>query len=136
MPFLVRWPGQIEPGATNDLPIAAWDFLPTAAELADVKPPEGIDGISMAAELLGKPQKEHEYLYWETSSGGFSQAVRWNDWKGIRSRWGAPVELYHLARDPGEKQNLADRQPDIVKRIEEYMQAAHVESDLYPVPDN
>ncbi len=134
-PMIVRWPGMISAGRTSSQPWAFWDFLPTAAELAGVKSPEGIDGISMAGEILGKPQKAHEFLYWETPSGGYSQAVRWNDWKGIRTSWGAPVELYNLAEDLGEQKNLADRHPDIVKRIEDYMKASHVESDLYPTPD-
>jgi arylsulfatase A-like enzyme len=133
-PMIVRWPGKVQPGRTSSQVWAFWDFLPTAAELAGVEPPEGIDGISMAPEILGKPQREHEFLYWETPSGGYSQAVRWGSWKGVRGRWGAPVELYNLARDPGEKHNVADQHPEIVKRIEGHMKASHVESELYPTP--
>jgi len=133
-PMIVRWPGRVQPGRISSRIWAFWDFLPTAAELVGVNPPEGSDGISMAAEILGKPQREHEFLYWETPSGGYSQAVRWGSWKGVRSRWGAPVALYDLARDPGEKHNVADRHPEIVKQIEGYMKASHVESALYPTP--
>src|SRR5881392_819697 len=47
VPMIVRWPGKIKAGTTNDQVWAFWDFLPTAAEIAGVKPPKDIDGISM-----------------------------------------------------------------------------------------
>jgi hypothetical protein len=39
-----------------------------------------------------------------------------------------------LGQDPGEKHDLSDQHPDIVKRIAGYMEASHVESELYPTP--
>lgn len=133
-PMVVRWPGTVESGRISDQMWAFWDFLPTAAELAGVAPPPAIDGISLAPEILGKPQQPHEFLYWETPSGGYSQAARWQNWKGIRGAWGEPLELYDLASDLGEQHNLAAQNPEIAKKIETYMQASHVDSELYPVP--
>src|SRR5205823_724651 len=46
MPMLVRWPGTVKPGSTSDHVWAFWDFLPTAAGLADAAIPPGLDGIS------------------------------------------------------------------------------------------
>ena len=54
MPMIVRWPGHVQAAAVNDLQWAFWDFLPTCADLAEVKPPDGIDGISVLPILLGK----------------------------------------------------------------------------------
>ena len=55
VPFIARWTGKIKPGATTDQVIAFWDLLPTACEIAGVKAPSGIDGISYLPALLGKP---------------------------------------------------------------------------------
>ncbi len=133
-PMIVRWPGRITPGRVSDQIWAFWDFLPTAAELAGVEPPPGIDGISMAPVLLGRPQRAHEYLYWEHPSGGFSQAVRYGRWKGVRPRWGGPIELYDLEKDSGEQRNVADGHPELVAKIDAYMKSAHVDSEYWPVP--
>src|SRR5207302_3591293 len=76
VPTLARWPGKIKAGQVSDQVWAFWDLLPTAAELAGVGPPQGLDGISMVNALLGNKQQDHEYLYWEFHERGFSQAVR------------------------------------------------------------
>ncbi len=136
VPMIVRWPGRIEAGAVSEHVWYFADVMPTLAELAGAEPPPGIDGISVVPALLGKPgQKKHEYLYWEAS--GFDprtglirpntlrQAVRMGDWKGIRSRPGAAVELYDLATDVGETKDLAKERPEIAAKIAQIMTAAH-----------
>jgi len=133
-PFIVRWPGRIEPGKTSDAVFAFWDFLPTAAELAGVKPPKGIDGISFAPALFGKPMAKREYLYWEFHEGGFSQAVRLGNWKGVRRKSRtAPIELYDVTADIGEQSDVASSHTDVVKRIAEIMVSARTESVEFPV---
>jgi arylsulfatase A-like enzyme len=132
-PMIVRWPGHIEPGRVSDQVWAFWDFLPIAAELAGVDPP-ATDGISMLPAILGKEQTDHEFLYWEFPSGGYWQAVRYGPWKGIRAKWGGPIELYHLEEDPSETRNLADDHPQIVARIKQIMQAEHTPSAEWPTP--
>jgi arylsulfatase A-like enzyme len=131
-PMLARWPARIR-GGTSDHPWAFWDFLPTAAELAGVRAPAGIDGISIAPALLGRPQRKHDYFYWEFHERGFSQAVRMDDWKGVRLGLKSPVELYDLHSDPGEKNNVAAAQAGVVKKIEEIMQTARTNSKDFPV---
>ena len=84
-PMIARWPGRIKADTVSNQVWAFWDFLPTAAEIAGVKPPTGIDGISMLPALLGKEQKSHDYLYWEFHERGFQQAIRMGDWKAVRS---------------------------------------------------
>ncbi len=134
VPSMVRWPGKVQAGRTSDEPWAFWDFLPTAAELAGAPIPAGIDGISMAPAILGKPQNKHEYLYWEFHERGFSQAVRLGDWKGVRvaSRQ-APIELYDLKKDLGETTNLAAQRPEIVARIAKIMSDGRTDSTRFPV---
>jgi arylsulfatase A-like enzyme len=132
-PMIVRWPGKVKPGAVSDFVWAFWDFLPTAAELAGIRPPSGIDGKSVLPVLLGKPGQPHEYFYWEFHEGGFKQAVRAGDWKGVRFGLKAPLELYDLKSDIGEKNNVAGAHPDVVARLEKIMAAARVDSPDFPV---
>lgn len=133
VPFLARWKGRIQPGVTDHV-CAFWDFLPTAAELASVPAPAGIDGISYAPTLLGRPgQRKHEYLYWEFHERGFAQAVRMGDWKAVRPGPGRPIELYDLRTDVGETQNVADRHPTTVGNASDIMRTARRESPEWPV---
>jgi arylsulfatase A-like enzyme len=133
VPTLARWPGKIQPGTVSDQVWAFWDFLPTAAELAGVSPPSGIDGISMVASLGGKPQKNHEYLYWEFHERGFKQAARMGDWKAVRLGTKRPIELYNLKEDIGEKDDLAAEHPAVVAKMEDILKRARTESKEFPV---
>ena len=133
VPTLARWPGTIKPGRVSDQVWAFWDVLPTLAELGGAAAPRDTDGISMVPALLGKTQKQHEYLYWEFHERGFRQAIRMGDWKGIRLAKGAEIELYDLAKDLGEENNIAGKHPDIVRKIEQLMKTARTESKEFPL---
>lgn len=76
VPFLARWPGKIKPGSASDHISAFWDMLPTFCEMAGIAAPKDTDGISILPALLDKKQKEHDYLYWEFTERGGSQALR------------------------------------------------------------
>jgi arylsulfatase A-like enzyme len=133
-PMIVRWPGRVPAGQTSD---AVWyfaDFLPTAAEIAGLQPPGNIDGVSVLPVLLGQEREiPDRFLYWESPSRGLRQAVRWRDWKAVRLEQGAPLELYDLVTDIGEKNNVAAQHPDIVRKLEEYLKTARTESKEWPV---
>ncbi len=135
VPTLARWPGKIKPGSVSDQVWAFWDFLPTAAELAGAKPPSNIDGISIRPALLGKPQRQHEYLYWEFHEGPSKQAVRMGDWKAVRLAPSRPIELYDLRTDIGEKHNVAKQHPDVVAKVEAILQSARTPSKHWPLRD-
>jgi len=134
VPLIVRWPAQIKAGQMSDSIGAFWDFMPTAAELASTKCPTNIDGISLLPTLLGKTQtNRHEFLYWEFHEKGFQQAVRMADWKGIRPQAREPLELYNLKNDIGEKQNVADKNPAVIAKMEEYLKTARTDSERWPI---
>jgi hypothetical protein len=77
--------------------------------------------------------RPHEYLYWEFHEGGFSQAVRMGQWKGVRPKQGRPLELYDLAGDIGETTNIAAGHPDIVAKIEGLFSSSRTDSPHWPV---
>ena len=136
VPAIVYWPGHIRAGSVSDQVGTFADFLPTAAALAGVAPPppSNIDGVSLVPTLLGRRQDLTErFLYWEFHERGSKQAVRWRDWKAVRFYGGPPLELYNLATDVGERHNVAAEHPEIVKKIEDYLETARTPSEHWPL---
>ncbi|MBI3417366.1 MAG: arylsulfatase [Verrucomicrobia bacterium] len=133
VPMIVRWPGRIKPGGVSDQIWAFWDFLPTAAELAGASAPTDIDGLSMLPAILGKKQKSHESLYWEFHEQGFKQAVRAGDWKAVRLAPDQSLELYNLKTDRGETNNLAAKRPAVVRKMDQLLREARVDSKEWPI---
>jgi arylsulfatase A len=133
VPMIARWTGTIPSGRVSPHPWAHWDVLPTLAELAGARMPDGLDGMSMTRALRDEPQPTHSFFYWEFHERGFQQAVRMGQWKAVRLKVGTPLELYDLDADPGEQRDVAARHPDVVARIELYLMTARTESDRWPV---
>jgi arylsulfatase A len=135
-PMLVRWPGKVKAGSENDHISAFWDILPTFAEITGAQNPANIDGISFLPALLGKKQKQHEYLYWEFHEQGGKIAVRMGKWKMVKHNVDIPanstIELYELATDIGETNNIATANPEIVRTMEEIIKQAHKPSEVFP----
>ena len=136
VPMIVRWDGKVAPNSQSDHISAFWDIMPTFCALSGQPVPDYTDGISFLSSLTGKTQKEHAFLYWEFPARGGSQAVRMGKWKGIRQNvdkgMDAPIELYDLSSDIGEKHNVAKTNPEIVKKIANIMAEQHVPSELFP----
>jgi arylsulfatase A-like enzyme len=136
VPMIAHWPGKIKAGSRTEHVSAFWDVLPTVAEVAGAKPPPRIDGVSFLPTLLGTGgQKRHEFLVWEFYGYGGQQAVRLDDWKGIRLNCHkdpkGPIQLYDLKTDPAEGRNVAAQHPEIVERIERVMASEHTDSPLW-----
>ncbi|GAB1453461.1 hypothetical protein MASR2M47_35170 [Draconibacterium sp.] len=137
VPMLAWWPGKIEAGSTNEHISAFWDVLPTFAELAGVEAPANIDGISFLPSLLKKEgQKKHDYLYWEFHEQGGRKALRKGDWKLVQynvfDTEKTTTELYDLATDIGEENNVAAEHPEIVSELVELINSARTESADFP----
>ena len=132
VPCLVKWPGQIPANQVSDHVAALWDFFPTFTEITQIKYNGPVDGLSLWPLLTGKKKPGlHDYLYWEFAANS-SQAVRKGPWKAIRQNLiknpYAPLELYNLDTDPGEKINVADKHSELVQDMLEIMKKARTPS--------
>jgi arylsulfatase A-like enzyme len=105
---LANWPGHIKPGTVVDGLVHAVDLYPTFAGLAgaSIEKCKPLDGVDVwPAIAAGAPSPRTEIVY---NIEPFRAAVRQGDWKLIwRTPLPAALELYNLARDPGEQNNLA-----------------------------
>lgn len=126
----VRWPGKIPAGMTSDFAWSMVDVLPTVCELAGNQPPKDLDGVSVVLALKGKSQTPHEFIYWEIHHP-FQQAVRMGNWKAIRYGTKEPLQLFDLAQDKREENNVAGEHAEVVKKIESYLLTARTESRYY-----
>lgn len=139
VPFIVRWPGKIKAGVDNNYIGAFWDMFPTFAQIAKASTPNNLDGISILPTLRSSKQKKHEYLYWEFHEGGGKQAIRSGNWKAVRlqvfDKTKTAVELYNIAKNPYETENIAMHYPEIIKRLTNSMDEAHVRSEIFPFGD-
>lgn len=141
VPMIARWPGKIAPGTVNRRVWSFQDFMPTAAEVAGVKAPDGIDGVSVLPTLMGRTQRPHDYLYWELPRRkGWSylketpaQALRMGEWKAVRPKPDGPVELYNLKNDPSETTDVAARRPEVMAKMRALLASARREPRP-PVP--
>ncbi|EAQ79277.1 sulfatase [Blastopirellula marina] len=121
-PLVVRYPGVTSPGSESDALVTSPDFLPTILAVVD-KPGDKIDtdGVSIISALEGKPLDRGpifwHYPHYGNQGGSPTAAVREGDWKLIEWYEDGKVELFNLADDIGEKQNLADQQPEKRKEL-------------------
>ena len=124
VPFTARWPGKIAPGTQSRHLAYFPDLLPTLADVAGARVPADVDGLSILPTLLGNSsaQKTHPFLYWEFN--GWT-AVRQENWRAVQRPRTTTWELYDLAADPGEKNDLASAKPDILARLVGFAAKAH-----------
>ena len=121
VPLIARWPGRVPAGRVTDAPVINTDWFPTLMELIGAPVPEKLDGQSFASLLTGGAGRERT-LFWHfphyTNQGSRpGGALRSGDWKFIEHYDTGANELYNLASDPGETNNLAAREPELVVRL-------------------
>jgi arylsulfatase A-like enzyme len=121
VPFILRWPGRVEPGESSAL-VGQIDLLASFATLlgAELDPHQAIDSRDALAAFLGKDPAGLPFLIEEAGRLG----LRAGAWKLVEPRRedGKP-ELYDLASDPGEQRDLAGEQPEKVKEMRDLLES-------------
>jgi arylsulfatase B len=111
VPMVWCLPGRLPAGSVEERPVLSLDIAATALDLAGLPPADGADGRSLF-QWIDDPSRAdpHENLFWRMPGG--KMAFRAGNWKIVRPQRDAPIELYHLASDIGERRNLAGEQPE------------------------
>ncbi|MDF2378572.1 MAG: arylsulfatase [Verrucomicrobiales bacterium] len=136
VPFLVRWPAQVEAGTESEVTICTTDFFATFADVIgnlDAIPDEAAeDSFSFYPAMKGEADEVRPFTVHHSIGGEF--AIREGPWKllltnKIKGGWGGmpgqepietPVEnvqLYHLGDDPGETKNLETTHPEKIEEL-------------------
>jgi arylsulfatase A-like enzyme len=147
VPFLVRWPGKVAVGAIDETSlISAVDLLPTFCQIAGADLPEDYkpDGLSQVDVLMGKAKtKRQKPLYWKINAAWpadkkkphhwVSYVVVDQQWKLVANRDGSYVELYNIAVDPYEKNDMKKGHAEVVATLQKKL--AVWKSELPSKPD-
>ncbi|MBR8538014.1 sulfatase-like hydrolase/transferase [Carboxylicivirga sediminis] len=123
VPYIIKWPGQIEQGSRYDYPVINLDIMPTIASFLNLKKKSKyqFDGVDLLPYIKGEKSTEerpHETLYWRR---GKDMAIRHGDWKLVVEDKNATADtmLFNLAIDKGERRNLYH---DASKKVTELRQ--------------
>ena len=133
------WPGTVPAGRVTEEPWAYWDLMPTFVEMTGITPPKGYktDGYSLLNFLKGGDAPKRDFFYWElhenSHGGGAIRAARWGKWKAVMPRPMGKIEIYNLVNDVGETNDIADENPELVKRAKEIFSKAHKQHPVWPL---
>lgn len=149
VPCIVVWPGLTKAGSRSDEIIQASDFYPTLLKGLDIELPQGhkVDGIDIRRALRGgKLDRKAIFTYFphQTKVPEWlppSVAIHSGDWKLIRIFHGGEngkhdYRLYNLAKDMGEKNNLAAKYPGKIKTLDKMIEEHLTDSKaVTPLPN-
>lgn len=143
-PFIISWPGHTAPNGSilNNSPAHIIDLMPTFMEASGTKYPSSYkgndihpyNGLSLLPAFQGKALPERT-LYWEHEG---NRAIRVKDWKMVskssdKKPYVGPWELYNLAEDKTELNNLAAKFPGKVKEMEAMWNKWAGENNVFPI---
>lgn len=134
--YMVRAPMLKRVPPSSDVPVVSTDFYPTLLDLAGLPamPKQHSDGVSLVPVLKGDKTIDRDAIFWHyphySNQGGFpGGAIRQGDWKMIERYEDGAVELFNLAEDTGERNDLAGRHPDRVQRMRAQLHQWYQEVD-------
>jgi arylsulfatase A len=146
VPFLVRWPGKVEPNTTSTQLASLTDVMATLAAITGAELPQNAaeDSFNLLPALEGQASAPiRPYLLTQAFGGARSLSIRRGPWKYLDHRGSggnnydkgelrrfalpdtspeAPAQLYDLATDPGETTNLYSQKPEIVNELQSLLE--------------
>lgn len=130
VPLIFVWPGRVPAEGMIDAPCYMKDVTPTILDLMGINPKPRIrfDGRSLVPWMFGQEREVEPETYITEATWMRKHGWRTQEWKLIHAlepdfHFKPEVELYNLIRDPEENHNLAEEEPEVVKMLEERMQA-------------
>jgi arylsulfatase A len=120
VPFILRWPARIKAGSKWMQPVCQTDILATLAEMVGQQLPAnaGEDSVSFLNVLDGgKTQPQRLPMIHHSMQGRY--AIRSANWKLVMETRKEGRELYNLATDPRESNNVIKQHPEIAKKLTE-----------------
>tara|TARA_R110002111_G_scaffold258083_1_gene326806 strand:+ start:33534 stop:34871 length:1338 start_codon:yes stop_codon:yes gene_type:complete len=118
VPAITCWPGHIPAGSVCNETVISIDLMPTILDLAKATVPAGhrLDGVSLVRLLTTQEKLKPRPIFWDYSG---RSAVRQGAWKLVLNQdRKTPVELFDLNEDLSESKNLAEKQPQRVKEMQ------------------
>ena len=111
VPMIASWPGKVEPQTTCDTVSLTMDLFPTICEATAVSFGDEIDGVSILPSIQNYSQQIERDLIWmrlegNNSMGRRNYSIRRGDWKIVQPNPFSEYELYNVAKDPSESENL------------------------------
>jgi len=141
VPLFIRWPnGKLKHGTETGELTQVQDLLPTLINLCELRNKDSkFDGQSLAGLLKGTktqlPDRKLVIQYRDSGNPWNPAVVLWKKWRLLKEKKGrkpqkknAPLELYHVGRDPGQKRNIATKFPKIVETMKEHYEEWHTEA--------
>jgi len=129
-PLIIRWPGETGAVGVSGTPASSTDIYPTLLEVAGLaqRPEQHVDGVSLVPLLQHAGDLDRQTLFWHFphyhgSGNRPSGAVRMADMKLIEWFEDDRAELYDLASDPGETNDLSAAMPEVVADLRERLRA-------------
>ncbi len=114
VPMMIKWPDKIKPGTRYTKPVSLMDITPTVIVATDAARPAGkkFDGVDLLPYVEGKKKtRPHETLVWLRRPAA---AIRYRDWKLIVDSENAQSQLFDLAADPAERNDLSKKRSDMI----------------------
>ncbi|MDG2170373.1 MAG: sulfatase [Opitutales bacterium] len=144
VPVIIKWPGATKPGSVSDVLVTSSDFYPTILAAADqpMQPLQHLDGVDLTPVLKNQGRVDRDAIFWhyphynQHPENFPSGVIRKGDWKLIEKYDTGELELYNLADDVGEQNNLANSRSAVARSLLAELQAWRLEVGADPMRPN
>ena len=144
VPVIIKWPGATKPGSVSDVLVTSSDFYPTILAAAEqpMRPLQHLDGVDLSPVLKNQGRIDRDAIFWhyphynQHPESFPSGVIRKGDWKLIEKYDTGELELYNLADDVSEQNNLANKRSAVAKSLLAELQAWRLEVGADPMRSN